>query len=59
MKTAQGFMLFGGCLRRHQLFMAVPRQRPEALRVLGPKPVADQLINEAIFLANFSGLTVG
>ncbi|MEB3199257.1 MAG: lipopolysaccharide biosynthesis protein RfbH [Synechococcaceae cyanobacterium] len=50
-------MLFGGNLLRQPVFVGLQRERPEALRVLGPMPGADQLMNEALFLGTFPGLT--
>ena len=50
-------MLFGGNLLRQPVFVELAKVRPQAMRVVGPMSGADRLMNEAIFLGTFPGLT--
>lgn len=50
-------MLFGGNLLRQPAFIQLKRDRPEAIRSGGELPGADQLMNQAIFLGVYPGLT--
>ena len=51
-------MLFGGNLLRQPAFVKLRQERPEALRVAVPAlPGADQLMQEALFLGTYPGLT--
>jgi CDP-6-deoxy-D-xylo-4-hexulose-3-dehydrase len=50
-------MLFGGNLLRQPAFVQLQRDRPNALRVVGKMPGADRIMNEAIFIGTYPGLT--
>jgi CDP-6-deoxy-D-xylo-4-hexulose-3-dehydrase len=50
-------MFFGGNLTRQPAFIQLRRDRPEAFRVIGDLPGADRIMNEAIFLGTYPGLT--
>ncbi|MGB8169437.1 MAG: lipopolysaccharide biosynthesis protein RfbH [Chthoniobacteraceae bacterium] len=50
-------MFFGGNLTRQPAFIQLRRNRPEALRTIGSLPGADRIMNEAIFLGTYPGLT--
>ena len=50
-------MLFGGNLLRQPAFVQLKQDRPEALRVTGEMPGADRIMNEAIFIGTYPGLT--
>lgn len=50
-------MLFGGNLLRQPAFVQLKKDRPEALRVTGEMPGADRIMNEAIFIGTYPGLT--
>lgn len=50
-------MLFGGNLLRQPAFVQLKKDRPDALRVVGDLPGADALMNEALFLGTYPGLT--
>lgn len=50
-------MLFGGNLLRQPAFVQLKRDRPDALRVMGEMPGADRIMNEAIFIGTYPGLT--
>lgn len=50
-------MLFGGNLLRQPAFVQLKRDRPNALRVVGDMPGADRIMNEAIFIGTYPGLT--
>jgi len=49
-------MLFGGNLLRQPAFVQLKRDRPDAFRVVGDTPVADAIMNRAIFLGTYPGL---
>jgi CDP-6-deoxy-D-xylo-4-hexulose-3-dehydrase len=50
-------MLFGGNLLRQPAFVQLRKDRPDALRVVGPMPGADELMQRALFLGTYPGLT--
>ena len=50
-------MLFGGNLLRQPVFVQLRKDRPEALRVAGDLPGADALMNTALFLGTYPGLS--
>ncbi|MBI2514258.1 MAG: lipopolysaccharide biosynthesis protein RfbH [Opitutae bacterium] len=49
--------LFGGNLLRQPAFVQLRRERPQALRVAGEMTGADELMERALFLGTFPGLT--
>jgi CDP-6-deoxy-D-xylo-4-hexulose-3-dehydrase len=50
-------MLFGGNLLRQPAFVQLKKERPEAIRVIDEMPGADQIMNEAIFIGTYPGLS--
>jgi len=50
-------MLFGGNLLRQPAFVQLRNDRPEALRVVGTMLGSDEIMNSALFLGTFPGLT--
>lgn len=50
-------MFFGGNLLRQPAFVHLRKERPEALRVVGQLIGADDIMNQAIFLGTYPGLT--
>jgi CDP-6-deoxy-D-xylo-4-hexulose-3-dehydrase len=50
-------MLFGGNLVRQPAFTSLRRSRPGAFRVVGDLAGADQIMNEAVFIGVYPGLT--
>ena len=50
-------MLFGGNLVRQPAFVDLSRQRPDAFRVVGDLRGADQIMQEALFLGVYPGLS--
>jgi CDP-6-deoxy-D-xylo-4-hexulose-3-dehydrase len=50
-------MLFGGNLVRQPAFVTLKRQQPEAFRVVGDLAGADRIMNEAVFIGTYPGLT--
>jgi CDP-6-deoxy-D-xylo-4-hexulose-3-dehydrase len=50
-------MLFGGNLVRQPAFTALRRSRPGAFRVVGDLAGADRIMNEAVFVGVYPGLT--
>lgn len=50
-------MLFGGNLLRQPVFVQLKKDRPEAFRVVGEMTGADRIMNEAIFIGVFPGLS--
>lgn len=50
-------MFFGGNLLRQPVFVQLKKDRPEAFRVTGEMPGADEIMNQAIFLGTYPGLT--
>ena len=50
-------MLFGGNLLRQPVFVQLKKDRPDAFRVVGEMPGADRIMNEAIFIGVYPGLS--
>jgi CDP-6-deoxy-D-xylo-4-hexulose-3-dehydrase len=50
-------MLFGGNLLRQPAFVQLRKENPGAMRILGDLSGADRLMNEAIFVGVYPGLT--
>jgi CDP-6-deoxy-D-xylo-4-hexulose-3-dehydrase len=50
-------MLFGGNLLRQPAFVQLRKDRPSALRVAGSLSGADELMQRALFLGTYPGLT--
>jgi len=50
-------MLFGGNLLRQPVAVQLRKDRPEAFRVIGTLAGADQIMNEALFIGTYPGLT--
>ncbi len=50
-------MLFGGNLLRQPAFVQLRKERPHAMRVVGDLSGADRILNEAIFIGVYPGLT--
>jgi CDP-4-dehydro-6-deoxyglucose reductase, E1 len=50
-------MLFGGNLLRQPAFVQLRNDRPEAFRAIGSLPGADRLMNEALFVGTYPGLS--
>lgn len=50
-------MLFGGNLLRQPAFVQLRKDRPQAFRVVGEMPGADELMERALFLGTYPGLT--
>jgi CDP-6-deoxy-D-xylo-4-hexulose-3-dehydrase len=50
-------MLFGGNLLRQPAFVQLKKDRPEALRIAAPLTGADEIMNTAIFLGTYPGLS--
>ncbi|MCF7687626.1 MAG: lipopolysaccharide biosynthesis protein RfbH [Cephaloticoccus sp.] len=50
-------MLFGGNLLRQPAFVQLRKDRPQALRVVGEMTGADELMQRALFLGTYPGLT--
>jgi CDP-4-dehydro-6-deoxyglucose reductase, E1 len=50
-------MLFGGNLLRQPAFVQLRKDRPDAIRVIGNLTGADRIMNEAIFIGVYPGLT--
>ena len=50
-------MLFGGNLLRQPAFVQLRKDRPQAFRVVGDTPGADELMQRALFLGTYPGLT--
>ncbi len=50
-------MLFGGNLLRQPAFVALRKENPAAFRVIGDLAGADRIMNEAIFIGTYPGLT--
>jgi CDP-6-deoxy-D-xylo-4-hexulose-3-dehydrase len=50
-------MLFGGNLLRQPVFVQLRKDRPESFRVIGDTPGADLIMNTALFLGTYPGLT--
>lgn len=50
-------MLFGGNLLRQPAFVTLRKEQPEAIRVVGNLEGADRIMNEALFVGTYPGLT--
>ena len=50
-------MLFGGNLVRQPAFVQLQKDNPNAFRVVGKLKGADRIMNEAIFIGVYPGLT--
>ena len=50
-------MFFGGNLVRQPVFVQLRQDRPEAIRIVGDLKGADTIMNQAIFLGTYPGLT--
>lgn len=50
-------MLFGGNLAKQPAFVQLKKDDPDAFRVIGDLPGADRLMNEALFVGVYPGLT--
>jgi CDP-4-dehydro-6-deoxyglucose reductase, E1 len=50
-------MLFGGNLARQPAFVQLAKDRPDAIRVVGDLHGADRIMNEAVFIGVYPGLT--
>ncbi len=50
-------MLFGGNLVRQPAFVSLKKQQPGAFRVIGDLIGADRIMNEAVFIGTYPGLT--
>lgn len=50
-------MLFGGNLLRQPVFVQLRKDRPDSFRVIGETPGADEIMNHAIFLGTYPGLS--
>ncbi len=50
-------MFFGGNLLRQPVFVQLKKDRPEAFRVVGEMIGAEEIMNQAIFLGTYPGLT--
>jgi CDP-6-deoxy-D-xylo-4-hexulose-3-dehydrase len=50
-------MLFGGNLVRQPAFVQLKKDRPESFRAVGDLAGADRIMNEAIFLGVYPGLS--
>jgi CDP-6-deoxy-D-xylo-4-hexulose-3-dehydrase len=50
-------MLFGGNLVRQPVLVQLAKDRPGAFRVVGDLPGADAIMNQALFIAAYPGLT--
>ena len=50
-------MFFGGNLLKQPVFVQLKRDRPDAFRVVGDLPGADEIMRSALFLGTYPGLT--
>lgn len=50
-------MFFGGNLLRQPVFVQLKKDRPESFRVIGEMTGADEIMNQAIFVGTYPGLT--
>ena len=50
-------MFFGGNLLRQPVFVQLKQDRPQAFRVVGDFPGADEIMHRALFLGTYPGLT--
>ena len=51
-------MLFGGNLVRQPAFVTLKKQQPNAFRIVGDLAGADRIMNEAVFIGTYPGLTI-
>ena len=56
-KKISNRMFFGGNLLRQPVFVQLRKDRPETFRVVGEMIGADEIMNQAIFLGTYPGLT--
>lgn len=52
-------MLFGGNLVRQPAFVQLKKDNPQSLRVVGDMSGADRIMNDALFVGTYPGLTSG
>ncbi|MCS7063819.1 MAG: lipopolysaccharide biosynthesis protein RfbH [Methylacidiphilales bacterium] len=50
-------MLFGGNLLRQPAFVQLRKERPESIRIIGDLKGADRILNHALFIGVYPGLT--
>lgn len=50
-------MFFGGNLLRQPAFVQLRKDRPQSFRVVGEMTGADMIMNQALFLGTYPGLT--
>ena len=50
-------MFFGGNLLRQPVFVQLKKDRPDSFRVVGEMTGADEIMQQAIFLGTYPGLT--
>ncbi len=50
-------MLFGGNLVRQPAFVQLRKDNPQSMRIIGDLAGADRIMNEAIFVGVYPGLT--
>jgi CDP-6-deoxy-D-xylo-4-hexulose-3-dehydrase len=50
-------MFFGGNLLRQPVFVQLRKDRPKSFRVVGEMTGADAIMNQALFLGTYPGLT--
>jgi CDP-4-dehydro-6-deoxyglucose reductase, E1 len=50
-------MFFGGNLLRQPVFVQLRKDRPDSFRVVGKMEGADEIMNQALFLGTYPGLT--
>lgn len=50
-------MFFGGNLLKQPVFVQLKKDRPNAIRVVGPNPGADEIMHRALFLGTYPGLS--
>jgi len=50
-------MFFGGNLLRQPVFVQLRKERPESFRIVGEMTGADTIMNQALFLGTYPGLT--
>jgi CDP-4-dehydro-6-deoxyglucose reductase, E1 len=50
-------MLFGGNLARQPAFVSLRKQQPDAFRVVGDLAGADRIMDEAVFIGTYPGLS--
>jgi CDP-6-deoxy-D-xylo-4-hexulose-3-dehydrase len=50
-------MLFGGNLVRQPAFVQLKKDNPQSLRVIGDMSGADRIMNDALFVGTYPGLS--